>query len=223
MIEQLHAIRFPNESVAYRRSRDELLKAEMTLRSEIERLAELRRALPLGGEVLQDYPFAAENEKTVRLSELFVRDGLVVYSFMFGPRMSEPCPMCTSILDALNGEVPHIRQRTNIAVVAACPIDRILSFARTRDWDNLPLLSSYETSFNRDYHAETPDGEQLPALNVFVRRDGRSHHFYNAELLYAPLEPDQSPRHVDSIWPLWNVLDLTPEGRGKDWMPSLYY
>jgi predicted dithiol-disulfide oxidoreductase (DUF899 family) len=28
---------------------------------------------------------------------------------------------------------------------------------------------------------------------------------------------------VDMIWPLWNLLDVTPAGRGKDWYPRLSY
>jgi len=30
-------------------------------------------------------------------------------------------------------------------------------------------------------------------------------------------------RHVDFMWPLWNILDRTPEGRGSDWGPRLEY
>jgi predicted dithiol-disulfide oxidoreductase (DUF899 family) len=31
------------------------------------------------------------------------------------------------------------------------------------------------------------------------------------------------PRHVDTIWPLWNVFDLLPQGRGSDWYPANNY
>jgi len=41
------------------------------------------------------------------------------------------------------------------------------------------------------------------------------------ELLRA--EIDLHPRHVDFMWPLWAVLDRTPEGRGTDWAPELDY
>jgi len=73
--------------------------------------------------------------------------------------------------------------RVNFAVVAKSPIDRILKFARSRDWRHLPLLSSSKNSYNADYHSETGDGDQLPAVNVFVKRDGRIHHFYNTEMI----------------------------------------
>jgi predicted dithiol-disulfide oxidoreductase (DUF899 family) len=48
-------------------------------------------------------------------------------------------------------------------------------------------------------------------------------HFYNTELLFVPPEKGQDGRHVDLIWPLWNIFDLTPEGRGSTWHPRLKY
>ena len=108
-------------------------------------------------------------------------------------------------------------------MVARSPILRIREFARGRGWTNLRLLSSAGNTYNRDYHGETPDGGQMPMLNVFTRRGGKVHHFYGTELLYAPTEPGRDPCHVDLVWPLWNMLDFTPEGRGMDWYPALEY
>jgi len=217
-------IRFPGESDAYHAARNELLDAEKDLRRNTERVAALRRTLPLGGEVPQDYVFDRE-EGQVRLSDLFAdgKDSLVVYSYMFGPQMKQPCVMCTSMLDALEGEAPHVVQRVNLAVVAKSPLARILGFTKPRGWRYLQLLSSAGNTYNSDYHAEGENGDQWPALNVFVRRDGKIHHSYATELLYAESEPGQNSRHVDMIWPLWNVFDLTPEGRGTDWYPRLSY
>jgi len=214
---------FPNESPAYRAARNKLLDAELELRRNIEAVAAQRRALPPGGEA-EDYAFDDDNAQ-VRLSELFEpgKDSLVLYSFMYGPKMEHPCVSCTSILDALDGEAQHIRQRVNFAVVARSPMARIREFANGRGWRGLRLLSSANNSYNRDYGAEDEKGGQWPALNVFVRRNGRVHHFYNTELLYAPPEKGQDGRHVDLIWPLWNVFDLTPEGRPGDWYPRLSY
>ena len=215
-------MKFPNESRAYRHAREELLEAEIRLRRHTEQVAALRRALPPGG-VAQDYVFDAE-EGRLGLSELFKRgESLVAYSFMYGPDMERPCPMCTSILDSLEGNARHITQRTNLVVIAKSPIERILAFARSRGWSRLRLLSSQGNSYNRDYHAETADGAQMPMLNVFRRDGGTIRHFYGTELLYAKVEPGQNARHVDLIWPLWNVLDFTPEGRGSDWYPKLDY
>src|SRR5215471_3272872 len=112
MAASLHDHRFPGESEAYRAARNELLRAEMELRGRLEDVAALRRKLPLGGRIPQDYLFdegAANFEDTTvrqtRLSQLFApgKDTLLLYSYMFGPKMAEPCVSCTSILDGLNG------------------------------------------------------------------------------------------------------------------------
>jgi predicted dithiol-disulfide oxidoreductase (DUF899 family) len=232
-LKSLHGKRFPGESTEYRAARDRLLREEIALRRSIEAAAKLRRALPPGGPVPHDYlfeegsPDLAENQtvRQVRMSELF-RPGctsLVVYSFMYGPKMEVPCPMCTSILDSLNGAAPHVAQRASLVVVAKSPIHRIRAFARGRGWRNLRLLSSADNSYQRDYHGEDEKGGQWPILNVFVKRDGTLRHFWASELLFTPADPGQNQRPVDLIWPLWNVLDTTPEGRGKDWLPKLSY
>jgi predicted dithiol-disulfide oxidoreductase (DUF899 family) len=233
MPRSLHTMRFPGEGEEYRAARDELLEAERDLRRHVEEVAAQRRRLPLGGPVDEDYVFeegprdlrATETIKQVRFSQLFEpgKDTLIVYSLMFGPQMEKACPMCTSMLDGLDGQAPHVTQRVNLVVAAKSPIRRIREHARERGWTRLRLVSTGGTSYNRDYHAETADGSQIPALNVFVRRGDRVHHFYNAELLYAPSAEGQDPRHVDFIWPLWNLLDLTPGGRGTDWYPRLAY
>ena len=223
------SVRFPGESESYRNARNELLAAEAELRKNIEAVAAKRRSLPLGGKPPEDYVFQEIGDdsavRKTRLSELFSedKDTLIIYSYMYGPRMAQPCPNCTSILDALDGEASHVTQRTNLAVIAKSPITRISEFAKARDWRNLRLLSSADCSYNIDYHAEGRDGEQSVALNVFIRRDGAIHHFYGAELQFSASEPSQDPRHVDLIWPLWNLLDLTPEGRGEKWHPSISY
>jgi predicted dithiol-disulfide oxidoreductase (DUF899 family) len=216
---------FPNEPKPYRAARNRLLRAEIALRREVEKVAALRRKLPAGGKVPQDYVFEeGEPARRVKLSELFgERDTLVAYSFMYSPAMAKACPMCTSMLDGLDGNAPHIAQRTNLVVIAKSPIARILEYARGRGWSNLRLLSSAGNDYNRDYRGEGPDGGQLPMLNVFVRRKGAIRHFYGTELLFAKAERGQHNRHVDMLWPLWNLLDVTPEGRGKDWYPKLQY
>lgn len=226
----LHGERFPGESKAYRTAREKLLRAEMELRRHTEQVAAMRRKLPLGGALPQDYEFEEDAADTgaaqrVKLSQLFRpgKDTLVVYSFMYGPNMAKACPMCTCMLDGLDGNAAHAAQRINLAVVAKSPIARIREFARGRGWRSLRLLSSAGNSYNRDYRGENAEGKQLPSLNVFVKRGGRIHHVYATELMFAPAEKGQSPRHVDAIWPLWNLFDFTPDGRGADWHPKLEY
>jgi predicted dithiol-disulfide oxidoreductase (DUF899 family) len=161
----------------------------------------------------------------VKLSELFrdKLDTLLVYSYMFGPKAKQPCPMCTSFLDSLDGAANHLARRANLAVVAKSPIGRIQQFAQTRGWRGLRLLSSANNSYNRDYYGETAEESQLPLMNVFVRRKGKIYHSYATELQFMPPDKGQNQRHIDMMWPLWNLLDLTPEGRGTDWFPSLTY
>lgn len=222
-----HDMRYPGESAQYRQLRDKLLQAELDLNAQVQAVAALRRQLPLGGEA-KDYVFEEDGEggalHKVRLSELFApgQNTLLLYSYMYGPQMKSPCPMCTSFLDGLNGNAQHIRQRASLAVVAKSPVARIREVARQRGWRNLRLLSSAGTTYNADYHGEDQDGDQQPMMNVFTRRGGKVHHFYGSEALFVP-EPDHEPCHLDLMWPLWNVLDLTPEGRGEDWHPRLAY
>jgi len=229
----LHTESFPGESADYRAARNELLEAEIALRRQMEAVAALRRQLPPGGPPPQDYEFeegAADLDdmqtvRRVKLSELFTRPegSLVIYSFMYGPQMANACTSCTSILDSLNGTAPHASQRIDLVVVAKSPLERLRTFARGRGWRNLRLLSAAHNSYNHDYHGEDEKGAQWPALNVFARRDGAVHHSYCTELLFVPAEPGQDGRHVDVIWPLWNLFDYTPEGRGTDWRPKLSY
>ena len=146
-----------------------------------------------------------------------------MYNFMYGPAMPKPCPACTSILDGLNGSSPHVNQRVSFVVVAKSPIVRIMEFARQRGWNNLRLLSSSGNNYNLDYFGETDDGAQWPMLNVFSKRPDGIYHFYGTEVFFAPHEPGQDARHVDLIWPIWSLFDLTPEGRGEKWFPKLQY
>jgi len=218
----LHDVRFPGESAAYRAARDELLRAEIALRRQTEAVAAQRRALPAGGEVPEDYVFEGE-AGPVRLSELFGdKATLAIYSYMYGPNMAEPCPSCTSIMDAMNGEALHVTQRIALAVVANSPLERILAFTRPRGWSGLRMLSAAGNRYSADYHGETAEGRQSPALNIFARQDGKIRHAWCSELMFAPADPGQDPRHVDVIWPLWNLFDATPEGRGA-WYPRLSY
>jgi predicted dithiol-disulfide oxidoreductase (DUF899 family) len=241
------SITFPGETPEYRAARDRRLERETELRRATEAVARARRELPPGGRVKMDYVFegaGADGEPTdVRLSELFEpgKNSLVIYSFMFprdpddqvpGPRDGQtarlplaegPCPSCTAFLDQLDGAADHASQHLNLVIVAKAPLSRVLAFARERGWGRLRLLSSAANSFNSDYFAETPDGIQRPMLTVFHRDGGVIRHFWSSELLYAPSDPGQEPRHVGTLEPLWNLFDLTPEGRPTDWAEQFAY
>ena len=240
-------IRFPGESAEYRAARDRLLQQEIALRRLMEDVAAARRRLPPGGPVPQDYVFrgldADGSPADVRLSELFApgKDSLVIYNMMFPrdpederpgpssgrtallPLLEGPCPSCTALLDQLDGAAGHIAQRVNLVAVGKAPLEHILGFAADRGWRRLRLLSSLGTTFSRDYHGETAEGHQRPMLNVFHRDQQQIRHFWGSELLYAPTEPGQDPRHAGTIEPLWNLFDLTPDGRSNDWEEQLAY
>ena len=220
-------VRFPNESAEYRRAREALLAEEIELRRHIERVAEQRRALPPGGEVRKDYAFDGE-QGPVSFAGLFGdKDTLVVYSYMYGPQREMPCPMCTSLLSAWDGEVPDIQQRVALAVVARSPIARLTAFKRERGWHHLPLFQDLSGEFSRDYHALTKDGGDDAAFNVFTKRRETNgvviRHFWGGEMNGASSDPGQDPRGAPDLMPLWTILDLTPNGRGTDWYPKLNY
>jgi predicted dithiol-disulfide oxidoreductase (DUF899 family) len=240
-------ISLPGESAEYRAARDRLLEREIELRRAMEAVAAARRELPPGGRVKLDYVFqgaGVDGRLTdVRLSELFTpgKDSLVIYSFMFprdpgdqtpGPRDGEtallslsegPCPSCVAFLDQVDGATEHASQHLNLAVVAKAPLPRVLTFARERGWRRLRLLSSAGNTYNADYFAEGPDGTQRPMLTVFHRDGDVIRHFWSSELFYAPSDPHQDPRHVGTLEPLWNLFDLTREGRPVEWQERFSY
>jgi predicted dithiol-disulfide oxidoreductase (DUF899 family) len=240
-------VTYPGESAEYRAARENLLAQEIELRRQMEAVAATRRELPPGGEVPEDYVFQGKGPDgepmDVRLSELFApgKDSLAIYSFMFPrdpaddrpgpvreketaklPLAEGPCPSCVSLLDQLDGVVEHAGQIMNFAVVARSPLDRLQTWKRERGWRRLRLLSSADNTYNPDYLAETPEGAQRPMLNVFHRNGETIRHFWGSELFYGPWDPGQDPRHVGTIEPLWNLFDLTPEGR-PDWDEQLNY
>jgi predicted dithiol-disulfide oxidoreductase (DUF899 family) len=147
----------------------------------------------------------------------------VVYNYMFGPQRERPCPMCTSLLSAWDGEVPDILQRVALAVVARSPIERLKAFKRERGWHYLPLYQDISGEFSRDYHALTRDGGDDAGFNVFTRREVTIRHFWGGEMNAASADPGQDPRGAPDLMPLWTILDVTPEGRGTDWYPKLNY
>ncbi|GFE81807.1 hypothetical protein GCM10011487_38070 [Steroidobacter agaridevorans] len=215
--------RLPNESAEYRRARNELLAEEIELRRHIERVAEMRRALPPGGEVKKKYQFQSERGP-VTFADLFGdKQTLVVYSYMYGPERARPCPMCTSLLSAWDGEAQDIEQNVALAVIAQSPIERLVAFKKERGWRNLKLYSDTSREYSVDYLANTPEFADNAAIHVFTKRDGVIRHFWAGEMGFETADPGQDPRGAPDLMPLWTVLDMTPEGRKSDWYPSLEY
>ena len=213
---------YTNDSAEYRAARTALLAEEIELRRHIERVAEQRRALPPGGEA-RDYQFKDETGATVPLAALFGKhDTLVTYFWMFGPQRERPCPMCTAFLGSLDIPARDITQKVALAVLGRSPVERQLAFARERGWRNLKFYSTIGDDFARDYRGLAPDGSEWPAFDVWVKDGAKVRHFWGAEM-GGTQDPGQDPRLAPDPTPLWNILDLTPAGRGKDWYPELSY
>jgi predicted dithiol-disulfide oxidoreductase (DUF899 family) len=220
----------PNESAEYLSKREELRQAEIELMRQRERVAELRRALPAGA-TMQDYEFLEgptslddgdEPVTKVRLSELFTAPdrSLVIYHFMYGKQQTIACPMCTAWIDSFNGIAHHLAQNVDLAIVAAADPATLRAHGRKRGWDKLRLLSAGESTFKYDLGSEDSEGHQDSTISVFTRAsDSTLRHFYSG---HPRLADDIKERGIDGLNPIWNVLDLTPQGRGK-WYASLDY
>lgn len=212
---------FPNESPEYRQARNALLAEEIELRRHIESVAALRRALPPGGGIPDDYIFEGL-DGTVRISQLFGdKDTLVIYSMMFGPQRERACPMCTAMLTSWEGTGRNLRERVALAVTARSPIERLLDFKKERGWKNLQIYSDTKGDYTRAY-VSADDGD-VPGLTVFTRSDGAVRHFWSGEMSGEMADPGQDPRGAPDLDPLWTILDLTRAGRGTTWYPKLEY
>ena len=213
---------FPNESSDYRKARTKLLAEEIELRRHIHRVAALRRELPPGGEA-KDYRFRDENEKVLRLADLFGRhDTLFTYFWMYGPQRERPCPMCTSFLGSIDIPAVDIEQRIAVAVIGRSPVARQLAFARERGWRNLRFYQCIGDEFAVDYRALS-DGEEWAAVLVWKREGAKVRLFWAAEGGFETADPGLDPSLAPDPAPLWTVLDWTPGGRGTTWYPKLNY
>jgi len=226
----LRHTRLTNEPRAYLQKREELRLAEMEMFRSIERVAALRRSLPAGAEVpdyvFQEGPRDLDDSDTpitsVRLSEVFSAPGraLIVYHFMYGKQNTTACPMCTMWIDAFNGVAPHLAQNVDLAIVAAADPATLRAYARTRGWRNLRLLSAGDSTFKYDLRSEDAEGRQDSAVSVFTRDAGGTlRHFYTS---HPWLDDDMNERGIDLLQPVYNMLDLTPQGRGN-WYASPGY
>jgi predicted dithiol-disulfide oxidoreductase (DUF899 family) len=217
-------VRMPGESAEYRAARMALLAEEIELRRHIERVAAQRRALPPGGPVQGDYRFQGEAGPTDFAGLFGDKQTLAIYGYMFGPERARPCPMCTNLLGAWEGNAADIGQRISLAVVARSPIERLIAWKAERGWKSLRLVSDLNDAYSRDYFGLAPDGSDGGCLNIFTRRDGAIRHFWANEMTEATADPGQGPRGTLATYsPLWLVLDVTPEGRPPTWYPKLSY
>ena len=212
----MSAPKYPNESKEYRKARGALLKEEQALLDKTLSVAAKRRTLPLGGELKEDYVFQWANDgkvgKRVKLSELFGdKNTLILYSFMYGPSWDNPCPSCTSLMDGFDRSAYQVTRDAAFAGIAKASAPKINAWAKKRGWTQIALLSGFESPFQADYKCQLDsDDMQLPVMHVFRKKGGKIHHFWATEL------PED---HVDTVWPYWNLMDFTPEGRPDNLTP----
>jgi predicted dithiol-disulfide oxidoreductase (DUF899 family) len=204
-------LRYPNETKEYRAARESLLKEEEALVAKVKSVAEKRRQLPPGGQLKEDYVFEWANGgkvgQTVRFSELFGdKPSLLLYSFMFGPNWDNPCTSCTSLMDGFDRTWYQVSRHAAFAAIAKAPAARINEWAGKRGWSQIPLLSGLNSTYQADYKCQdgSDDDMQWPVMHVFRKHQGKIHHFWGTETM---------SNHVDTVWPYWNLMDFTPEGR----------
>ena len=203
-------LRYPNESRAYRDARDALLKDEQELVEKVKAVAAKRRALPPGGQLKEDYVFQWANDgkigQDVKFSELFEdKNTLLLYSFMYGPNWDNPCPSCTSLVDGFDRTCYQVTRHAAFVAIAKAPADRINAWAKQRGWSQMALVSGALSSYQADYKCQgETDDMQWPVMHVFRKQDGKILHFWGTEV---------TMNHVDTVWPYWNLMDFTPEGR----------
>ena len=215
---------FPGETEAYASARQALLAEEIDLRRQLARVAEHRRSLPPGPVVKKPYRFVDAGDTELGLLDLFgEHNTLVTYFWMYGPQRARPCPMCTNLLGPLDGNAADIKQRAALKVLGRSPVKRQLAFARERGWADLDFVQTVGDDYARDIGVLIPEGDEYPALVVYRRDGGEVRLFWAGEMSGTMADPGQDPRGAPDLAPLWNILDLTPEGRDPDWYPKLSY
>jgi len=128
--------------------------------------------------------------------------------------------MCTAWIDGFNGVAHHLLQRVDFAIVAAADLPALRSHAQARGWSRLRLLSAGSSTFKYDLGSEDKEGNQDSAISVFTRdNDGTIRHSYTG---HPWLAKDTLERGIDELVPIWNIFDLTRQGRG-DFYPKLEY
>lgn len=214
----------PGESPEYVAARKKLLVEEIEFRRKMTRLTEQRRALPPGPIVTSGYKFLDETGHPLGLIDLFGHQStLIAYFWMYGPERERPCPMCTNWLGSVNGNANDIKQRAALKILGRSSIERQKAFAAERGWLDLDFVQTVGDDYAKDFRLLTEDGGEFPALIVYQKDGDNVRIFYNAEMPAEAADPGQDPRTAPDIASLWNLLDLTPEGRGTDWYPKLTY
>lgn len=216
----------PNHRVVSRSDWIAERKAFLARERELTRLrdeiARERRQLPWV-RIDKDYVFAAPQGR-LSLGDLFDgRRQLLVQHFMLGPGWEEGCPSCSYMADHSDGMIVHLANRdTTLVAVSRAPLAEIERFRRRMGWQ-FTWVSSHGSDFNYDFGVSfTPEAvegdachynygtsphahDELPGVSAFIKDDaGNVFHSYST---YA--------RGVEVMMGTYNMLDLTPKGRGE--------
>ena len=226
----------------YTTARRALLEKEYALIDQIEEVAAQRRALP-PGPIMKPYtfdegPWDLNESSPTRETTLIdlVKPGqlghktLIVYHMMMGEEETAACSGCSLTVDGLDGIAKHVAQVCNLAIIAKAPLPALRSYAQKRGWNDVRLLSSFSSDFNKDMGVEDPrrlEMKQSPGFSVFryeVGEDGeeKARFLYHSTVHFGKKDGKDVVRGNDLLTPLWNLLDLTPEGRGN-FFPGLEY
>ena len=147
-------------------ARDALLQREKEHTRMADELARQRRELSWLA-IEKEYRFDAD-DGTRTLAELFDgRSQLLVYHFMFGPSYDAGCPTCSSMVDGLDGLLPHLHARdVTLLLVSRAPLARLQAYKRRMGW-SVPWVSAANTDFNFNFggsFTEEQVRENMPPL-----------------------------------------------------------
>jgi predicted dithiol-disulfide oxidoreductase (DUF899 family) len=218
-------------------ARDELLAQEKELTRRGDQLAALRRDLPWV-QIEKEYRFATEDGPRT-LQDLFAgRSQLVVYHFMFGPKYSAGCPVCSSAADTFNGAVPHLNARdVTFTCISRAPLDKLQAYKRRMGW-TFPWASSHDSDYNFDLEISRPEEQtrqalaggvppvltriagdcgtepavylsEAPVLNSYALEDSKVYLTYST-----------TARGLEPLMGYYGILDRSPRGRDEGEPPE---
>jgi predicted dithiol-disulfide oxidoreductase (DUF899 family) len=215
-------------------ARDELIQREKEHTRMADELARQRRELPWIA-IEKEYRFDADDGKRT-LAELF--DGhsqLLIYHFMFGPSYEAGCPTCSSMVDGLDGLLPHLHARdVTLLLVSRAPLERLAAYKRRMGW-SIPWVSSANSDFNFDFGTSfteeqmrenmPPESELPPIASHNAAATGTNVIEYISEMFGASAFMLQdgavyqtywtTGRGVEFLMGYYPILDRTPKGRDE--------
>ena len=201
-------------------ARKQLLAKEKEIIRLRDELTVERQAMPW---VKLDVQYVFDGPKgKITLADLFAnRSQLVIAHFMFAPGWAEGCVGCSFGADVVDGMLPHLEHHdVSYAAISRAPVLQIEAFKKRMGW-RFNWVSSYNNSFNRDFHVsfteeEITNGEvyynygmqksgstELPGISVFYM-DGKGDIFHTYSV-YG--------RGGEELVGTYMCLDLTPQGR----------